>query len=128
MPHVVHVILYVRDQSASRDFYATVLGRQPTLDVPGMTELELAGGAVLGLMPEAGIERLLGGAIEPSRLRTPGRAELYLVVDDPAGHHARALACGARELSPLSARAWGHVAAYSLDADGYVLAFAAPVS
>lgn len=128
MPHVAHLVLYVRNQSASRDFYATVLGCVPTLDVPGMTELELTDGAVLGLMPEAGIERLLGGAIEPSKLRAPGRAELYLVVDDPAGHHARALACGARELSPLSARAWGHVAAYSLDADGYVLAFAAPVS
>jgi uncharacterized protein len=124
MPRVAHFILYVRDQGASRDFYAAVLAHAPTLDVPGMTEIELADGAVLGLMPEAGIERLLGGAIDPSLLRAPGRAELYLIVDDPAGHHARALAHGARELSPLSARAWGHVVAYSLDADGYVLAFA----
>ena len=128
MARVAHLILYVRDQGASRDFYATVLGCTPRLDVPGMTELELSDGAVLGLMPEAGIERLLGGAIEPSRLREPGRAELYLVVDDPAAHHARALACGARELSPLSERTWGHAAAYSLDADGYVLAFAAPMT
>jgi uncharacterized protein len=128
MPSVAHFILYVRDQAASRDFYAKVLDRRPTLDVPGMTELELTGGAVLGLMPEAGITRLLGDAVEPSRLRDPGRAELYLVVDDPAAHHARALACGARELSPLGARDWGHVVAYSLDADGYVLAFAAPMS
>jgi len=128
MPRAVHMILYVRDQVASRDFYAKVLDRSPTLDVPGMTELELAPGTVLGLMPEAGITRLLGSAIEPSLLRAPGRAELYLVVDDPAEHHARALACGARELSPLSARAWGHVAAYSLDPDGYVLAFAAPLA
>jgi catechol 2,3-dioxygenase-like lactoylglutathione lyase family enzyme len=127
MPSVAHFILYVRDQAASRDFYARVLDRAPSLDVPGMTELELAGGAVLGLMPEAGITRLLGPEIEPSLLRNPGRAELYLVVDDPAAHHGRALACGARELSPLSAREWGHVAAYSLDVDGYVLAFAAPM-
>lgn len=120
-----HLILYVRDQAASRAFYAKVLDRAPILDVPGMTELELAHGAVLGLMPEASIARLLHGAIEPSELRSPGRAELYLLVDSPAEHHARALACGARELSPLLERAWGHVAAYSLDPDGYVLAFAA---
>jgi catechol 2,3-dioxygenase-like lactoylglutathione lyase family enzyme len=123
-----HLIFYVRDQGASRDFYVKVLERAPTLDVPGMTEIELAGGAVLGLMPEAGITRLLGSAVDPSQLRTPGRAELYLLVDDPGAHHARALACGARELSPLAPREWGHVAAYSLDADGYVLAFAAAMT
>ena len=123
-----HLILYVRDQGASRDFYVKVLERAPTLDVPGMTELELADGAVLGLMPEAGITRLLGAVVDPSQLRAAGRAELYLLVEDPGAHHGRALACGARELSPLSPRDWGHVAAYSLDADGYVLAFAAAMT
>ena len=122
----MHVVLYVRDQAASRDFYAAVLQRTPRLDVPGMTEIELAPGAVLALMPESGITRLLGGAIDPSKLEAPGRAELYLLVDDPQSHHARALAHGARELSPFEARDWGHNAAYSLDADGYVLAFAEP--
>lgn len=121
-----HFILYVRDQAASRDFYAAVLGRAPTLDVPGMTELDLGPGAVLGLMPEAGITRLLGPGVDPSKLRGPGRAELYLVVEDPAGHHARAVAAGALELSPLSLRDWGHHAAYSLDPDGHVIAFASP--
>ncbi|NUQ54781.1 MAG: glyoxalase, partial [Dehalococcoidia bacterium] len=52
------------------------------------------------------------------------RAELYLVVDDPAACHARALAAGAVELSPLAARDWGDEAAYSQDPDGHVLAFA----
>ncbi len=31
---------------------------------------------------------------------------------------------GARELSGLEKRSWGDLAAYSLDPDGYVLAFA----
>jgi catechol 2,3-dioxygenase-like lactoylglutathione lyase family enzyme len=114
-----HFILYVRDQAASRDFYTRVLGRAPSLDVPGMTEIALDG-AVLGLMPETGIARLLG--VETA---TRGaRAEIYLVVDDPVAYHARALAAGARELSPLLPRDWGHVAAYSFDRDGHVLAFA----
>ena len=122
----VHTILYVSDQHASTEFYATVLDRPPRLDVPGMTEFELAPGSVLGLMPEAGIRALLGDTIaDPAAARGIPRAEIYLRVDDdPAGWHARALAAGARELSPPAMRDWGDVAAYSLDPDGHVLAFA----
>jgi len=125
MIRAVHTILYVRDQRASRDFYRAVLERAPTLDVAGMTEIELAPGHVLGLMPQEGITRLLGEAVDPTRLRGVGRAELYLIVDEPASLHERALRAGATELSPLAARDWGHVVAYSADPDGYVLAFAA---
>jgi uncharacterized glyoxalase superfamily protein PhnB len=116
-----HFILYVRDQAASAAFYRKVLGREPRLDVPGMTEFELDG-AVLGIMPEAGIRRLLPGGLPETSAGL--RSELYVVVDDPAAFHQRALESGARELSPLAERDWGHVAAYSLDADGHVVAFA----
>lgn len=120
-----HLILYVADQAASARFYRAVLATAPTLDVPGMTEFALGDGAVLGLMPEAGIRRLLGAALpDPATARGVPRAELYLVVDDPATCHARALAAGARELSPPLPRDWGHTVAYSLDLDGHVLAFA----
>ncbi|MGZ3419212.1 MAG: VOC family protein [Polyangiales bacterium] len=118
-----HFILFVVDQQASRRFYATVLGVEPTLDVPGMTEFSLAGEAILGLMPRTGAARLLGGAVGEGK----ARGELYLVVDDPASHHARALNAGAAELSPLSLRDWGHEAAYSADPDGHVVAFARAV-
>jgi hypothetical protein len=37
---------------------------------------------------------------------------------------ARAVAAGAREISGLEPRDWGHDVAYALDADGHVLAFA----
>lgn len=120
-----HFVLYVADQAASAAFYRRVLAVDPRLDVPGMTEIEIGPGAVLGLMPASGIARLLGEAISPPV--APGRApraELYLVVDDPAAYHARALSAGARELSPLLPRDWGHEAAYSADRDGYVVAFA----
>ena len=120
-----HFILYVRDQHASTTFYRHVLGTAPTLDVPGGTEFALSGDAVLGLMPEAGIARLLDGQFSAP---APGtcRAELYLVVPDPAAFHARALAAGARELSPLAGRDWGAEVAYSVDLDGCVLAFGCP--
>lgn len=125
MSDAVHFILYVADQSRSTAFYSAVLGLAPRLNVPGMTEFALPGGAILGLMPEAAIERLLGPPLpKPSAARGAPRAELYLVVAEPATQHARALTAGAKELSPLSLRSWGHEAAYSLDPDGHVLAFA----
>ena len=122
-----HLILYVADQDAAAAFWGAVLDRPPRLHVPGMTEFALAPDAVLGLMPEAGIRRLLGpGLPDPAAARGMPRCEVYLVVDDPAGHHARALAAGARELSPLADRDWGDAVAYSLDPDGHVVAFAGP--
>ena len=120
-------ILYVKDQALSRDFYAATLGLTPALDVPGMTEFALSDGCVLGLMPEKGIKRLLPAMPDPEKAGGVPRAEVYLTVEDPAAFHAKALAAGARELSPLAARDWGHKAAYSLDLDGHVLAFACPL-
>lgn len=120
-----HFILYVADQARSAAFYRSILACAPRLDVPGMTEFDLPGGAVLGLMPEAGIRRLLGAALpDPASARGIPRAELYLLVPDPNVFHQRAVTAGATELSPLLPRDWGHSAAYALDPDGHVLAFA----
>jgi predicted enzyme related to lactoylglutathione lyase len=126
MPAASHFILYVEDQKRSTDFYSAVLRTEPRLCVPGMTEYALPGGGVLGLMPEAGIQKLLGPLLpDPSKARGTPRSELYLVVAEAEGHHSRSLAAGAKELSPMQMRSWGHVAGYSLDPDGHVLAFAA---
>lgn len=124
----VNFILYVSDQRASADFYRQVLAAEPIVDVPGMTEFRLGDGVVLGLMPESGINRLLNGAVDPASAEGVPRAELYLLVDDPAAYHARSLAAGGLELSPLQPRDWGEAAAYSQDLDGHVLAFARPLS
>ena len=61
--HDAIVILYVADQARSRAFWTAVLGVVPRIDVPGMTELPLVPGTALGLMPAAGIRRLLGPGI-----------------------------------------------------------------
>lgn len=125
MNTAAHFVLYVDDQAAATAFYATVLDQPPRLNVPGMTEFDLSGGAVLGLMPEAGIARLLGSAWpDTSPARGLPRAELYLRRPDAAACHARAVQAGARELSPMRARDWGDQAAYCMDRDGHVLAFA----
>ena len=123
----IHFILYVRDQELSTRFYSHALAIEPSLNVPGMTEFTLPGNSILGLMPEAGVRKLLGAALpDLGAARGTPRSEIYLVVEDPASYHRRALEAGARELSSLSARDWGHHAAYSLDPDSHVVAFARP--
>lgn len=120
-----HFIFYVSDQKKSTLFYEKVLGYEPRLNVPGMTEFILNDGCILGLMPEVGIKKLLGDKIaSPSSANGIPRAELYLLVDDPQTFHSRAMENGAKELSPLSMRDWGDNAAYSSDLDGHVLVFA----
>ena len=120
-----NIILYVESQERATSFYSNVLDRSPDLNVPGMTEFRLSNDVVLGLMPVAGIKRLLGSVLpDPHGAAGIPRAEIYLTVDRAGDYHQRAMKAGARELSPLSLRDWGDRAAYSLDPDGHVLVFA----
>lgn len=119
-----HFILYVADQAAAADFYRQALASEPRLDVPGMTEFDLGSGAVLGLMPEAGVRKLFADAVpDPSTSQTP-RAELYLQLAQPQQALDRAVAAGAELLQEMAVRDWGHEAGYCRDLDGHVLAFA----
>ena len=94
-----------------------------------MTEFALAEDTILGLMPIAGIKRLLGDKLpDPAHGADVPRSELYLLVRQPLDYHHRAIEAGAVELSGLENRDWGHRAAYSLDPDGHVLAFAEPIA
>jgi uncharacterized glyoxalase superfamily protein PhnB len=118
-------ILYVKDQVRSTEFYSRVLDREPSLNVPGMTEFSLTESSTLGLMPISNIKQLLGVNLpDPARSNDIPRCELYLLVSEPLAHHKRAIEAGAVELSGLENRDWGHRAAYSRDPDGHVLAFA----
>jgi catechol 2,3-dioxygenase-like lactoylglutathione lyase family enzyme len=121
----VEVILYVSSQATSRAFYRLALGRDPVLDVPGMTSFDLGGGCRIGLMPEADAAELLGSSVPvPSSARGVPRAELYLLVDDLGSACARVLDAGGEQVSPPATRPWGDRAAYFLDPDGHVLAVA----
>lgn len=121
---ICHFILYVRDQAASTNFYKQVLEADPILDVPGMTEFKLADNCILGLMPEKGIKKLLGDAIQtPEHTNGKPRAELYLRIPDPERAQRKSLSAGAKLLSPFERRNWGDIVSYVEDLDGYVLAF-----
>jgi len=121
---IAHFILFVEDQRVSAQFYARVLSMKPRLDVPGMTEFALGEGAVLGLMPYAGVSKLLGDAIAPPQMAHGiPRAELYLRFADAESAFARAIHDGAKVLSPWQKRTWGMAAGYFADPDGHVVAF-----
>lgn len=128
MAYRVHFILYVEDQEASASMYESILACAPRLHVPGMTEFELPGGAVLGLMPAEGIKRLLAPELpDPAAGGGAPRAELYIVGTEPGVMLDRATGAGARLISPVSERDWGHRVGYCIDPDGHVLAFAEEV-
>ena len=126
--HDYIVVFYVADQGRSRDFYAAVLGLDPELDVPGMTEFQLRAGFRLGLMPEQGIARiLLPNTPDPASGNGIPRCELYLRGPGAEEGMARARAAGARLVQDLQARDWGDRVGYVVDLDGHVLAFAEPI-
>lgn len=119
------IILYVADQQRSSSFYKSVLGKEPLLDVPGMTEFELNEKTLLGLMPESGIEKIIGDkAPSPSSGNGIPRCELYLSVPDVKKAFENLIQFGGKAISPPEMRNWGHFAAYGADPDGHVIAFA----
>lgn len=119
------VILYVADQAKSAVFYRALLGKAPTLDVPGMTAFGLGPGCMLGLMPATGIARIISGPLpHPSTGAGIPRCELYLLVDDLERAVHSAIAAGAQAISPAADRDWGHRVAYYADPDGHVIALA----
>lgn len=119
------IILYVANQQRSSSFYKAVLGKDPILDVPGMTEFELNKKTLLGLMPEEGIQKILGDKLpHPSSGNGIPRCELYISVLDVAKAFDNLLNKGGKPISPPKKRDWGHFAAYGADPDGHVIAFA----
>ncbi|WP_040952132.1 VOC family protein [Gorillibacterium massiliense] len=118
-------ILFVRDQRKSKEFYAKLLDREPSLDVPGMTEFQISTRTKVGLMPGDGITRVLDYTLpNPNENAEYPRCELYLYVDEPDREYEKALAAGATGVSPGKIRNWGDYVAYCRDFDGNLIAFA----
>ncbi|MBK7886049.1 MAG: lactoylglutathione lyase [Bacteroidetes bacterium] len=119
------IILYVRDQDLSTEFYSIILSRQPSLHVPGMTEFILSDTCKLGLMPNDGIAKIIHPNLpHPETATGIPRCEIYWLVDDINAACALALTAKAKLVSPAALRDWGHRVVYFSDPDGHVIAFA----
>lgn len=118
-------ILYVKNQEESKNFYKEILGYDPRLHVPGMTEFKLFDGVSLGIMPEEGISRILGNGVpNPSEGNGIPRCEIYLFVDDPNKYYNRLISAGGKGISGSELRTWGDYVSYGADPDGHIIAFA----
>ncbi|WP_053368545.1 VOC family protein [Bacillus sp. FJAT-27245] len=118
-------ILYVSDQDRAKSFYGSLLEKEAILDVPGMTEFEIAPKVILGIMPEKGIFNVLEGKIpHPETASGVPRSEIYIYVDSPEEYYTKLVQAGGRGISKASARSWGDVVSYGMDLDGHILAFA----
>ena len=121
----IEFIIYVKDQQKSRLFYENVLQISPSLNVPGMTEFQLASNVKLGIMPENGIAKIISKDLpHPKTGNGIPRCELYLKVENPIAYMERGIESGGKEISKLQERDWGDKVGYICDLDGHILAFA----
>lgn len=118
-------ILFIENQQRSTDFYRKLLDKEPSLEVPGMTEFELSPSLKLGLMPENGIAKIIGENTQhPANGNGVPRCEMYLLLENLKPYYERAKALDAVLVSETSDRDWGHKVCYFQDPDGHIIAFA----
>lgn len=127
IPQIKHteIILYVKDQQKSTDFYQKVLRKQADLNVPGMTEFIINDFYKLGLMPNDGIAKIISPSLpHPNLGNGIPRCELYFIVENLQEEYQNIKNLGAKIISETEERNWGDTAFYFSDLDGHVIAFA----
>jgi predicted enzyme related to lactoylglutathione lyase len=123
----VHLVLAVSDVDRAKQFYGEAFGWKPHLEWPGeYAELELPDQDWLGLYKEDGYAETAGAPVDELKRGRYGGAELYVQVEDVKAAIDSLRNAGAKALSPLARRGWGHEAAYFADPDGNIVAVARP--
>ncbi len=98
-------IIYVKNQTKSKNFYEKLLQTKPVLDVPGMTEFKLSDKLKLGLMPENSIAKIISNKLpHPKTGNGIARCEIYIKVQHADKFLQRVIEAGAKLISPLQDR------------------------
>lgn len=119
------IILYVKDQQKSTNFYQTVFRKKPDLNVPGMTEFILNDFCKLGLMPNDGIAKIITPSLpHPNLGNGIPRCELYFIVENLQEEYQNIKNLDIKIISEIKERNWNDTAFYFSDLDGHVIAFA----
>ena len=127
MKHIqcIETILYVTNQQASAEFYERIFRKKADLNVAGMTEFRFSDYCKLGLMPSAGIVKILADkTLHADKGNGIPRCELYFYVDNVRLKYDNAIEVGATLISAIEDRDWGDSACYFADLDGHIIAFA----
>ncbi|NOX65149.1 MAG: glyoxalase [Chlorobi bacterium] len=120
-----YFIIYVDDIEKTKMFYELLFDVKPTIDEPGMCELELPNGAVLGIMPNTSLEKLFGAEYRVNeKKKASPKFEFYFQVDNAEALYQKALQLGALSLRKFTKMDWGDRVAYCVNHDGHILAFA----
>lgn len=121
----VEFILYVSNQEKSKAFYEKLLGKNASLDVPGMTEFTLGENLKLALMPNDGINKILKTKMpHPESGTGIPRCELYLNVENLDEAYECLKTSKALLISEIEDRDWGDRVCYFADLDGHIIALA----
>ena len=125
-----YTIVYVPDVEASLSFFERAFGlRRRFLHESGTYgELETGATALAFAAHAIGEANLPGGYVAANASDRPLGMEIALVTDDVAAAHARALACGAREMSAPASKPWGQVVSYVRAPDGTLVELCTPVA
>ena len=124
----MHLVLAVSDVDRAKQFYDDAFGWKPHLEWEGeYAELELPDNDWLGLYREDGFAESAGAPVAELKRGRYAGAELYVQVDDVESAMGALREAGAKSLSPLARRGWGHEAAYFADPDGNIVSVARPV-
>jgi len=123
-----YFIIYVDDIDKTKLFYELLFNEKPVVDEPGMCEYKLLDGSTLGIMPTTSLTKLFGEEfVEQKDRKALPNVELYFNIENAEDFHKRAVQLGATEIREFGEMDWGDKAAYSLNHDGHILAFAEKV-
>lgn len=125
----IEIILYVKDQLRSKQFYENLFRCSPIIDVPGMSEFVLSENCKLGLMPNDGIAKIITPkTVHPDLGNGIPRCELYLNVENIDFEFEHAVKIGATVIQPITDMDWGDKVCYFADPDGHIIAFAEKIN
>jgi catechol 2,3-dioxygenase-like lactoylglutathione lyase family enzyme len=118
-----YTILYVPDVAASLAFFERAFGlpRRFLHESGSYGELDTGATTLAFAAHELGEGNFPGGHVRASDSTRPLGMEIGLVTEDVAAAHARALACGATELSSPALKPWGQTVSYVRAPDGCLI-------
>jgi len=124
-----YTIVYVPDVRASLEFFERAFGLVRKFFHESGTYGELdTGETTLSFATHSlGDSNFPGGHVEAHASQKPLGMEIALVTSDVGAVHARAIACGARELAAPTVKPWGQTVSYVRAPDGCLIELCTPI-
>lgn len=123
MPHFAYTILYVRDVTATIEFYENAFGFKRKFIAPGNDYGELiTGNTTLSFaQTELAKTNVPDGFTESDPAAKPFAFEIGFTVENVEEAFQKALSAGATEVSKPKTKPWGQVVSYVRDLNGFLV-------